>query len=121
MGGITGSRVTLGEIDNVDPGLFTILGDAAKVYVLRVKEDYNVEQVVLPFDRDGSNRKVLFTGEGVNSSGPQHLTWSAASVDSARNNGTALVYNGNIWLIDSGTGIARQATGDGLTSLVDWR
>jgi hypothetical protein len=72
-------------------------------------------------DRDGSNKKSLFPEEGAVGLNPQHVVWSPEKIGSEGENTIALIYNGNIWLIDSGSGIAQQITGDGLTSRVDWR
>lgn len=33
----------------------------------------------------------------------------------------AFIYNGNMWIVDIGTGIAQQISGDGLTTRIDWR
>lgn len=36
-------------------------------------------------------------------------------------NAIAFIYNGNIWLVDTTTGVSQQITGDGLTNRIDWR
>ncbi len=72
-------------------------------------------------DRDGSNQKSLFPEEGAMGLDPQHVVWSPVSMGSDNNYAIALIYNGNIWIIDAGSGAAQQITGDGLTSRVDWR
>jgi len=72
-------------------------------------------------DRDGSNQKSLFPEEGAAGLDPQHIAWSPASMGSDSNYAISLIYNGNIWIIDTGSGAAQQITGDGLTTRVDWR
>ena len=72
-------------------------------------------------DRDGSNQKSLFPEDGAVGVDPQHIVWSPDSMGSDGNYSIALIYNGNIWIIDSGSGAAQQITGDGLTSRIDWR
>ncbi len=70
---------------------------------------------------DGSKQNALFPPADTTGISPQIVVWSPSSIDQAGNFGIALVYNGNIWIIDSGTGNALQITGDGLASRVDWR
>lgn len=72
-------------------------------------------------DQDGSNKQALFPEEGAPGLEPQHVAWSPTRMGTDGNYAIALVYNGNIWIIDAGTGIAQQITGDGLTTRVDWR
>ena len=72
-------------------------------------------------DRDGSNQKSLFPEEGAVGMDPQHVVWSPDRMGSDSNYAIALIYNGNIWIIDAGSGAAQQITGDGLTSRIDWR
>jgi hypothetical protein len=72
-------------------------------------------------DRDGSNKKYIFPEEDAVGLEPQHVVWSPGRVESIGNFAIALIYNGNIWIIDTGSGVAQQITGDGLTSRVDWR
>ena len=72
-------------------------------------------------DRDGSNQKSIFPEEGAIGLDPQQVVWSPDSVGTNGDYTIALVYNGNIWIIDAGSGAAQQITGDGLTDRVDWR
>jgi len=72
-------------------------------------------------DRDGSNQQVLFPAEGDPGLAPQRVAWSPDKLGDEGNYAITLVYNGNIWIIDSKIGTALQVTGDGLTSRVDWR
>jgi hypothetical protein len=72
-------------------------------------------------DRDGSNRKCLFPEEGAIGLDPQYVVWSPEPIQSEGNYVIAFLYNGNIWFVDSVSGLAQQITGDGLTTQLDWR
>lgn len=80
-------------------------------------------------DRDGSNRKVIFPPEGspgivpqVNSLNiePQGPVWAPVS---SSNNAEliAILYQGDIWLIDTSSDFSQQITGDGLIERMDWK
>ena len=71
-------------------------------------------------DRDGSNRKTFFPGEGAPGLEPQTPLWSPAS-KSAASDYISVIYQGNLWLIDSSSGQSNQITGDGLIQKIDWR
>lgn len=70
-------------------------------------------------DRDGSNRRILFPFEGAPGLEPQTPHWSPVSQDATEF--IAVVYQGNLWLVDSLSGQATQVTGDGLIQKIDWR
>ncbi len=76
--------------------------------------------VLYVMDRDGSNRRVLFPAQSVGGllspaiQPPPRYAWSP----DARY--LAVIYAGNLYLVDSATGQARQLTGDGQSRLVDW-
>jgi hypothetical protein len=72
-------------------------------------------------DRDGSNPKSLFPEMGAVGLDPQEVVWSPTGMETNGEYTIAVIYNRNIWIIDSGSGAAQQITGDGLTSRVDWR
>jgi hypothetical protein len=72
-------------------------------------------------DRDGSNEKTLLPQEDAISLDTQDVAWSPNVMETSGNYAIALIYNGNIWLIDSGTGVAQQITMDGLIERIDWR
>ncbi len=72
-------------------------------------------------DRDGSNKRSLFPEAGAVGLEPQKVVWSPAGMEPNWDFAIAVIYNGNIWIIDAGYGTAQQITGDGLTSRVDWR
>jgi len=70
-------------------------------------------------DRDGSNRRALFPADGSSGLDPQRIVWEPAEGDLPSSR-IAFIANGNLWLLDVNSGEARQLTGDGLISRVDW-
>jgi hypothetical protein len=71
-------------------------------------------------DRDGANRQVIFPAEGLTGLDPQTPVWAPAPLP-AGGDFIAVVYQGNIWLIDAASGQSQQITGDGLTKTIDWK
>jgi hypothetical protein len=80
-------------------------------------------------DRDGSNRQVIFPPEGlpgivpqVNSLNiePQGPVWAPES-NSNNAEFIAILYQGDIWLIDTSSDFSQQITGDGLIERMDWK
>ena len=77
---------------------------------------------LIVIDRDGSNRRVLFPGEGAPGLEPQHVNWSPERVnDEGKSILIAILYQGNLWFVDAEDGSAQQITGDGQTSRIDWK
>jgi len=72
-------------------------------------------------DRDGSNSKVLFPPEGTPGLEPQRYFWSPETEEDQGPSIIAVVYQGNIWLIDVAQGTSQQLTGDGLITAIDWK
>jgi hypothetical protein len=74
-------------------------------------------------DRDGSNRQELFPAEESPGLEPQQHwgTWSPTTMPESGNFAIALLYQGNLWLVDAFSGEAWQITGDGLTTRIIWR
>jgi len=72
-------------------------------------------------DRDGSNKKALFPPEGAQGLDPLSYSWSPLGEDSTIGLSIALIYQGNLWLVDVESGQAQQLTGDGLTTALDWK
>jgi hypothetical protein len=71
-------------------------------------------------DRDGSNRKVLYPQNGTGLE-PQRVVWSPEPMETQTDHALAMVFQGNLFLVDVTTGETWQITGDGLTSQIDWR
>lgn len=74
---------------------------------------------LLVMDRDGSNRRALFPLEGGPGLAPQTPLWSPGGPPETKF--IAVVYQGNLWLVDSLSGQATQITGDELIQKIDWR
>ncbi len=72
-------------------------------------------------DRDGSNRRVLFPPSDSAGIEPQVPVWAPDPIQGQTGDFLAVVYQGNLWLVDSGSGQAYQITGDGLISQIDWK
>lgn len=71
-------------------------------------------------DRDGSNQKKLYPGEGIQGLNPQNLVWSPGP-DSDGNYTLGFIAQGNIMLVSVSDGTVSQLTGDGSVSKIDWR
>jgi hypothetical protein len=75
-------------------------------------------------DRDGSNLVTMFPGLGEAGLDPQKFVWSPVPMPDSQNYAMAVIYQGNLWLIDDSyqnqTPIVRQITGDGLVSRLSW-
>ena len=69
-------------------------------------------------DRDGSNRKKVYPGEGQQGLDPQSVYWSPASSDTIW---LAFIAQGNLMLAEPSSGVVRQITGDGSISKINWR
>lgn len=72
-------------------------------------------------DRDGSNRRTVFPANDAPGLEPQTPTWAPDPIDGQSGDFLAVIYGGNLWLVDSGNGQAYQVTGDGLVTRLDWR
>ncbi|MGB5846253.1 MAG: G5 domain-containing protein [Anaerolineales bacterium] len=72
-------------------------------------------------DRDSSNKERLFPPEGAEGLQPQEIVWSSGKLDESGFYAIGLIYQNNLWIVDSVTGEAWQITGDGLTSRIDWK
>jgi hypothetical protein len=71
-------------------------------------------------DRDGSNRQTIFPPEGLTGIEPQIPVWAPASTLTNAEY-ISVLYQGNIWLIDTLSDFSQQITGDGLIERVDWK
>lgn len=74
-------------------------------------------------DRDGSNRQVLFPEDSAPGLAPQREwgAWSPSPLPETGHFSLAVIYQGNLWLVDTHTGAAVQITSDGLTARVIWK
>lgn len=71
-------------------------------------------------DRDGSNRKRLYPGEGLQGLDPQTISWSPTQ-DETGNTWMAFIAQGNIMLAEIPSGSIKQVTGDGSITKLTWR
>jgi len=71
-------------------------------------------------DRDGSNRKKLYPGEGMRGLDPQLLSWSPED-EAGGVQWLAYMSQGNMMLVEIPSGIIKQVTGDGSISKIVWR
>ncbi len=73
---------------------------------------------LMVMDRDGSNLRTLFPATGQPGIAQDELQVPAWSPDGSR---LAVVYRGDLWIVDAQSGAGEQLTGDGLTRAVDWK
>lgn len=76
---------------------------------------------VVVMDRDGSNQRTIFPANDAPGLQPQAPVWAPDQIEGQSGDFIALVYQGNLWLVDSGNGQPFQVTGDGLVTRVDWK
>jgi len=72
-------------------------------------------------DRDGSDRRELFPPSDQPGLEPQRVVWAPGEVPGQAGRQVCVLYQGNLWLLDTANGQARQITSDGLISGVDWK
>ncbi len=75
---------------------------------------------LMVMDRDGSNNQLLFPQEGSGLE-PQSVVWSPERMDAWDDHALAMIFQGNLYLVNVTSGETWQITGDSLTSHVDWR
>ncbi len=76
---------------------------------------------VVVMDRDGSDRRTIFPANDAPGLEPQIPAWAPKPIEGQSGHFLAVVYQGNLWLVDSGNGQAFQVTGDGLVTKIDWK
>jgi len=76
---------------------------------------------VVVMDRDGSNQRTVFPANDAPGLNPQVPAWAPDSIEGQDGYFIAVVYQGNLWLVDSGNSQAYQVTGDGLVTKIDWK
>lgn len=73
---------------------------------------------VMIVDRDGSNSYVIFPSEGNQGLEPQPISWEPCIEKTICHAG--ILYQGNIWLLDTIQNASVQLTGDGLITRFSW-
>ncbi len=76
---------------------------------------------LMVMDRDGSNKRALFPEEGAPGLTPQEVRWSPGPLDEKGQWAIALIYQGNLYLVQVPTGKPLQLTTDALVTALDWR
>ena len=76
---------------------------------------------IVVMDRDGSNRRTIFPANDAPGLEPQTVEWAPESIAGQSGDFIAVIYQGNLWLVDSGNSQAYQVTGDGLVTRIDWK
>ncbi|OGO22788.1 MAG: hypothetical protein A2Y54_10515 [Chloroflexi bacterium RBG_16_51_16] len=76
---------------------------------------------LIVMDRDGSDRRTIFPPPDAGGLEPQLPVWSPEPLAGQTGDFIAIIYAGNLWLVDSGNNAAYQVTGDGLISGTDWK
>lgn len=72
-------------------------------------------------DRDGSNRRTIFPANDAPGLEPQTPVWAPDSIEGQSGDFVAVIYQGNLWFVDSGNNQGYQVTGDGLVTRIDWK
>lgn len=79
------AQVDLGELDRVDPPGFTILASGDTIRVTRVREDFEIQESIIPFERQTVRNESLPEGQTVliqaGSNGSQQTTYRILSED----------------------------------------
>ena len=76
---LTLAGVSLNDLDRVEPPTYTLLSEGGEIHVVRVTEDFSIEEVILPFEKQVVKNESLPDGEtrliqpGVN--GLQEITY----------------------------------------------
>ena len=76
---------------------------------------------VVVMDRDGSDRRVIFPPADAIGLEPQTPVWAPQPLTGQVGDFLAVIYQGNLWLVDSGSGQSFQVTNDGMLVKVDWK
>jgi hypothetical protein len=72
-------------------------------------------------ERNGADPRTLFPPEGQTGLGlPQTPVWAPHPLVSG-GDFIAIIYEGNLWIVDAASGQVQQVTGDGLTARIDWK
>jgi hypothetical protein len=93
----------------------------AYLHALFASQSESSRYRLVVMDRDGSNRRTIFPEEGSGGVDPQEVVWSPEIITDTGNFAIGMIYEHDLWMVDSGTGESWQLTGDGLTSRLDWR
>ncbi len=59
------ANLTLNQTDEVNPPAYTVLSDGASITVTRIREEYETQQTIIPFDRQELRNESLPAGKTV--------------------------------------------------------
>jgi hypothetical protein len=76
--------------------------------------------VLKVMNKDGKDLRSIFPAEGQTGLQPQTPVWAPHPLDTGTDF-IAVIYEGNLWLVDTASDQSQQVTGDGLTSQIDWK
>lgn len=71
-------------------------------------------------DKDGSNQKKLYPGEGLQGLKPQFVLWEPEAENKTQTR-IAFIAQGNLIIAEVENGVIRQITGDGSIEKIDWK
>jgi hypothetical protein len=60
---LTRASLTLSTLDRVEPPAYTVLSEGVSIRVVRVTEEFEIEQIVIPFERQVLRNETLPEGE----------------------------------------------------------
>ncbi len=114
--------VNVGMFSNPSASAITEYGHFKIAYYIAIfPEQSDTSRYQLFFmDRDGSNQQPVLPQEGSAGMDPRKVVW-APDRSIGEPYYFAVVYEGNLWLVDSESGEAKQITSDGLISIIDWK
>lgn len=105
----------------------TISGEAdyylAYLQAIFPGQSHTSRYLVMVMDRDGSNRRQIFPKEEMPGIEPREnwAAWSPQPFGEKNHLALALIYEGNLWLVDVIDGSSYQVTGDGLITRLIWK
>ncbi len=89
---LVATGVKLGDLDRVEPSVFTILSAGTSIKVIRVREEFETQQIIIPYERqdvrnesfpEGESRMIQTGQNGLKEITIRHLYVDGAEVSSA--------------------------------------
>ena len=87
---------------------------------LNPRQSRTSQYQLMVMDRDGSNLNQIFPGEGGQGISPHQFFWIPWYAVEDFPFYLALIYQGDLWLVNVDSGEAQQLSGDGLITAIDW-
>ena len=57
------ANLSVDELDRTDPPVFTVLSEGSEIRLIRVQEEYYIEQEIIPFEHQELRNETLAVGE----------------------------------------------------------